>query len=231
MALYTLPQKPNKMEDVAKAFLAYRQGTQQRQSMAQQQQRSQLENQLLQTQIGQMSQQEPMSPLDIARLRLIEAQTGQIGQQPGVSGGQIQIPEGFEPSSISVGAKGGVSQQFKPKAKPKKFDILSLNDKLFEITHVIRKKGEEPVEIEPNPADLRALQIAADQSGLELRKVPKSFAKVGRFGRIIPPTFIYKLTTKKTRKPSKNLKPQKKTKDVDITQLTDAQLDAIISEK
>ena len=58
----------------------------QQDQMAAQQQRSQLENALLQTQIGQIGQQKPMSSLDQARQKLIEAQTGQVGQPTQDSG-------------------------------------------------------------------------------------------------------------------------------------------------
>ena len=138
-----------------------------------------------------------------------------------------QLPKGFEPSGVTIGPEGKISQRFAPKAKTKQFDILTLNDRLFQITHTKDAKGKI-VEIEPNPSDLRALQIAAEQSGFELRKSPKTFAKVGKLGGVIQPTFVYKLIPKK--KPAKTIK-KTQSKQIDVTKLTDKQLDAIIETK
>lgn len=172
-----------------------------------------------QQQIQQQKQQQQLNQLKLQQLR---AQIEQAGQR-----GRVEIPEGFEPGPISVSGEGKVSRSFRPQAKPKRFDPLMLNDALFKITH--DKDGKE---IEPSKSDLIALQLAATQSGFEIRKIPNTFPKVGRFGKAIPGTFIYRLIPKiKPKTGPPKTAPKTSTPKIDIRQLTDEQINAIIGSK
>ncbi|KKM86131.1 hypothetical protein LCGC14_1282040, partial [marine sediment metagenome] len=124
---------------------------------------------------------------------------------------------------VSVDEKGNITRRFGPAKKPKQFDVQQLNDILFQATHTKDKKGKT-VEIEPSTQDIIALRIAAEQSGFELRRIPKTFATVSKFGKAIPGTFTYRLVPKVKR-------PKGTSKKIDVKSLTDAQLDAIIGSK
>jgi len=133
--------------------------------------------------------------------------------------GKIVLVAGFP----GVDEKGNITRRFGPAKKPKQFDVQQLNDILFQATHTKDKKGKT-VEIEPSTQDIIALRIAAEQSGFELRRIPKTFATVSKFGKAIPGTFTYRLVPKVKR-------PKGTSKKIDVKSLTDAQLDAIIGSK